>query len=394
MSAIKMQLGYKISSLELPFLFIDHYMTACAPVYPLVYIFGLRCLLSGEAVSVQDISEHFQLLDTDVMKAWRHWEQVGLVEIEGSGTDIAITFLPIYKPTATIGIHTPVEKTSETKTVVDNAPALVDKPLEINVPVDNLSVLPSPVDNSSDKKIISLTQPEGRPQYSVQELTLYRKQSKDIERLFSKAEHALGKLLTYHDMNVIFGFYDWLRLPLDVIEYLLSYCAEHGHRSLRYIEKCAIDWTEREIDDLEKALTYVHMFDKNYRSILQRMGKSGFPTPAQRKQMDKWLHEMQLPLDIILEACDRTTLAAEKPSLSYVDKILAKWHKDGINTLADVQQADDNYTKQKETHDQPAAKSKAPKTKNNRFINFDQRDNDYAQIEKLERQYLLQRLKG
>ena len=358
MNAIKMQLGYEVSALELPYLFIDHYMVGCAPVYPLIYIFSLRRLFSGEAVSVQEISSHFQLLDTDVMNAWRHWERMGLVQIEGSGTDISITFLPVREP------------------------APVDKAPEIKEPVAKPKT-----------KAVPLAPPEGRPQYSVQELTLYRKQSKDIERLFSKSEQFLGKLLTYHDMNVIFGFYDWLRLPLDVIEYLLSYCTEHGHRSLRYIEKCAIDWAERDIDDLEKALTYVHSYDKNYRCILQRLGKlSGFPTPAQRKQMDKWLHEMQLPLDVVLEACDRTTLTAEKPSLSYVDKILAKWHKSGVSSLADIQQADNDFAKKKEVKEQ--APAKAPKANNNRFINFEQRENDYTQIEKLERQYLLQRLKG
>jgi len=371
-----MQLGYKITVLELPCLFIDYYMTGCPPVYPLIYIFSLRRLLGGDAVSVQDISRHFQLLDTDVMNAWRHWERVGLVEIEGSGLDIAITFLPVGEPGA------------------------VPEPQELELIVKN--TLPDEKAEKANKakpataKPAQLTPPEGRPQYSVQELTLYRNESKDIERLFSKTEQALGKLLTYNDMNVVFGFYDWLRLPLDVIEYLLSYCAEHGQRSLRYIEKCALDWAERDIDDLEKALTYVHLYDKNYRSILQRMGKlSGFPTPAQRKQMDKWLHEMQMPLDIVLEACDRTSLSAEKPSLSYVDRILAKWHKSGITTLEDIQQADDDFAMQRE---KKAAKTespaKAPKAKNNKFINFEQRDNDYTQIEKLERQYLLQRLKG
>ena len=373
MSTIRMHLGYQPSSLELSYDFIDHYMTGCAPVYPLIYIFSLRRLLGGDPVSVQDISQHFQLLDTDVLNAWRHWERVGLVRIEGSGLDISITFLPVNGPDPGPVAAEP----QRLELITKDAPAPEAKPAEIKPPAVSKSQ--------------PLAPPEGRPHYSVQELTLYRNQSKDIERLFTKAEQALGKLLTYNDMNVIFGFYDWLRLPLDVIEYLLSYCTEHGQRSLRYMEKCAMDWAERDIDDLEKALTYVHLFDKNYRSIFQRMGKlSGFPTPAQRKLMDKWLHEMQIPLDIVLEACDRTSLTAEKPSLSYVDKILAKWHKSGITTLEDVQQADDDFAKQKETK----AQAKGPKAKNNKFINFEQRENDYTQIEKLERQYLLQRLKG
>jgi len=391
MSVIKMQLGYEISALELPYTFIDHYMTGCPPVYPLIYIFSLRRLLGGDAVSVQEISRYFQLLDTDVMNAWRHWERVGLVKIQGSGTDISITFQPVRMPKPTI-VDKPPSFVEISRDDVDNATTqTIENPLVLAEPVDNAPKIKPPVENPA-----AIAPPEGRPQYSVQELTLYRSQSKDIERLFSKAEQTMGKLLTYHDMNVIFGFYDWLRLPSDVIEYLLSYCAEHGHRSLRYIEKCAIDWAERDIDDLEKALDYVHLFDKNYRSVLQRMGKlSSFPTPAQRRMIDKWLHEMHLPLDIVLEACDRTSLTAEKPSLSYVDKILSKWHKSGIATLADIQQADDDYASKREKKEtKPPRETKTSRAKNNRFINFEQRENDYTQIEKLERQYLLQRLKG
>ena len=355
MGTIQMKLGYKCTDLELPYLFVDHFLTGCPPVYPLIYIFSLRRLLGGDPVSVQEISEHFQLTVTDVMSAWHHWERVGLVKLEGNPPDISITFLPVREP----------------------EPAVKSK--------------------EPDPKLLQLTLPEipeARPQYTVQELSVYRTQSKEIERLFAKAEQALGKLLTYNDMNVIFGFYDWLRLPLEVIEYLLNYCAQHGHRSLRYMEKCAIDWAERDIDDLDKAITYIHTFDKNYRSILKSMGKlSNFPTPAQRKQMDKWLHEMHMPLDVILEACDRTTLSAEKPSLSYVDKILTKWHKAGITTLAAVKQADDDFTQKREQREVKDT-AKVQKPKNNRFINFDQRENDYTQIEQLERQYLLQRLKG
>jgi len=389
-------------------------MTGCAPVYPLIYIFSLRHLMGGDTVSVQDISHHFQLTGTDVMAAWRHWERMGLVEIEGSGVDISITFLPIPEP---VSGHTalmmelvaaPKSEPTQLALPVDEKPTPVD-----NAPVDNQAKpsitnpnLPKPlVDNHQEvkptvEKPAAAAPVESRPQYSVQELALYRSQSKDIERLFSKAEQALGKLLTYNDMNILFGFYDWLRLPSDVIEYLLTYCAEHGHRNLRYIEKCAQDWAEREIDDLEKAINYVYLFDKHYRSIMQRMGKlSSFPTPAQRKHIDKWLHEMYLPLDVVLEACDRTSLTAEKPSLSYVDKILTKWHKSGVSTMADVLQADEDYARQKEQKEQKGQKetkstTKTNKPKTNRFINFEQRENDYTQREKQERQYLLQRLKG
>ena len=357
MGSIKMQLGYKCSVLELPCTFVDYYMTDCLPVYPLIYIFSLRRLLAGESVSSGEIGERFNLTEGDVIKAWRHWESVGLVEIEkpsarkGGSEEMSIVFLPVRQP----------EKKPEKAEEVANV-----RPVQM----------------------------ETRPQYTVQELTVYRNQSKDIESLFSRAEQTLGKLLTYNDMNAIFGFYDWLRLPLDVIEYLLTYCADNGHRNLRYIEKCALDWADNDIDDIEKALTYVQAFDRGYREILHYMGQNtGYPTPSHRKYMDKWLNQWQMPMELIMEACDRSVVQIDKPKFSYVDKILADWHKKGVTTIDGVREVDAEFAKSKE---KPASvrtiKPVAAKPKPNRFVNFNQRENDYAHFEKLERAYLAQKL--
>lgn len=353
MGAIKMQLGYKNSAVELPCLFIDHYMTGCLPVYPLIYIFSLRRLLDGEAVSFQEIGQRFQLTEGDVINAWKHWENMGLVQLDNPNSpEMSITFLPVRAP----------KNTSDTTVQTSSAPP------------------------TSSTKI------DSRPQYTVQELTVYRNQSTDIERLFSCAEEALGKLLTYNDMNIIFGFHDWLRLPLDVIEYLLTYCKDHDHRNLRYIEKCALDWADNGIDDVEKALEYVQTFDKGYRTILRHMGQTtGYPTPSHRKYMDKWISTWNMPMDLIIEACDRCVAQIDKPKFSYVDKILAEWFKNQIFTIEAVKLADAEFNKTK-VEKTVAIIPKTTKPKPNRFVNFNQRENDYAHFEQMERAYLAQKL--
>ncbi|MCL2198495.1 MAG: DnaD domain protein, partial [Defluviitaleaceae bacterium] len=300
MSEIKMKLGYGRSCLELPFAFIDDFMANCLPVYPLIYIYSLRRLISGDSVTLAEISERFHITEGDVIKAWRHWEKEKLVSIVSGKQGMEITFLPIAKqPTDELILEDPI--------------------------------LPT----------------ESRPQYTAQELACYRTESRDIERLFSRAEKTLGKLLSYNDMNVIFGFHDWLRLPIEVIEYLLTYCAENDHRSLRYIEKCALDWADNDIASLEQALLYVQNFDRDYRLILQHMGQvSGYPTPSHRKYMKKWLHEWRFPLELITEACDRCIEQISKPNFKYVDKILSEWHKKGITTLEAVTEADAAFAKE------------------------------------------------
>jgi len=344
-----MKLGYKCSTLELPYIFIDDYFTDCLPVYPLIYIWSLRRLLDGCSASLQEIGERFQLTEGDVIKAWQHWEKVNLVKISSDNQDMEITFLPVT-------------------------------PRNLVAPPLTLLMVP-------EEKTEPLPRPE-MPKYSPPELECYSNESPDVKRLFKCAERTLG-MINHSIMNTVFSFYDWLRLPIDVIEYLLEYCAENDHRSLRYIEKCAIDWADNEINDIEKALLYVQKFNRNYQTILQHMGQiSSYPTKVQRKFMDKWLHEWNMPLELITEACDRCVLKINKFDKKYTEAILKKWHEKGITTLEDAAAADDEFSQEVKTPRPSAAKPKP-----NRFINFNQREIDFDKYEKLERAYLEQRLK-
>ena len=75
----------------------------------------------------------------------------------------------------------------------------------------------------------------------------------------------MGKLLSRPEISTLYSLHDWLRLPLEVIEILLAYCCENGHRSMRYIEKVAITWADDGVKDaasaLEpiKAVSYTHL---------------------------------------------------------------------------------------------------------------------------------------
>jgi len=349
MASIKMKLGYEQQAIELSCNFIEHYMTSCPPVYSLIYIMGMKKLMNGEGISIAELALQFNITESDVMNAWRHWENVGIVKLEDPDNNMAITFYQVHVPE-----HTPAQATQPIKHTVSGS----------------------------------------RPQYTIDELTVYRKQSRDVARMFERAEQTLGKLLYYNDLSVIFSFHDWLRLPIDVIEYLLTYCAENGHRNLRYIEKCALDWADNGVDDLEKALIYVQAFDKNYRTILHYMGQtSGYPTPSHRKYIDKWIDTWKMPLDLVMEACDRSVAAIDKPTFAYVNKILSEWDKKDVRDIEGVKALDAEFAKSKETPTIVSIDKKVATPKVNRFVNFTQREHDYAKLEQLERAYLEQKLK-
>ena len=99
--------------------------------------------------------------------------------------------------------------------------------------------------------------------------------------------------------------------------------------------------------------------------------------------MDQWLSEYSFSMDVIREACERTILTTSRPTLAYAGKILARWHAAGVRTVEDAKRLDAASPKNSRSS------SRSPRSKNavGSFGNYEQRNFDYRQAEKLLRGY-------
>ena len=227
-----------------------------------------------------------------------------------------------------------------------------------------------------------------RPEYAPAELAVYAK-NQNVKKLFESAQKKLGKMLSHQDMSLLFSFHDWLGLPLDVIDLLLSYCTANGHKGMRYIEKVALSWAEEGIDTVEKAAEYIEWRKTGFRSILQAFGQNRLPVPAEEEYMKKWLKAYKLPMDLIKMACERTVLQTGKASFPYADSILRQWRDAGVQDAAGVAELDQAFAAKKNRSQQAGQKpgqKEQPKPKQNRFINYTQSEWDFAELERLERE--------
>lgn len=230
-----------------------------------------------------------------------------------------------------------------------------------------------------------------RPDYSPAELTQVGKHP-DVLRLFQSAQQKLGKMLSHQDMSLLFSFHDWLGLPIDVIELLLSYCTANGHCGMRYIEKVAIGWAEEGIHTVEQAVEYIELRKTGFRTIMKAFGQNRMPVAAEEAYMKKWLQEYRLPMEVIQIACERTVFQTGKPSFAYAEKILASWKNAGVKSKADVEALDQAFAAKKAQTAQAAQNTQAEQKpaqqtkKQNRFINYTQSEWDFAELERLERE--------
>ena len=103
------------------------------------------------------------------------------------------------------------------------------------------------------------------PEYDAEDIVGRAETDGAFSALVSEALRALGRTLNSNDLRLLFGIYDHLGLPADVIMVLLHHCIEvYQTRSgvgrmptMRYIEKEGWYWAEQEILDLDAAEEHI-----------------------------------------------------------------------------------------------------------------------------------------
>ena len=205
--------------------FIDNYMPEANGEFVKVYIYLLRSLSNAPvSFSLEQMADRLLCTERDILRALKYWAKQELLVLDFTDSDklCGIALLSPDKHTENASsVSASVETVSTVEQPAIQAASAPSAAVEPSVPTGKAS---------SDKK---------------QELTPERirelKQNEEIIQILYIAEQYLGKTLSPTESQKLLFFYDGLGLSADLIEYLLEYCVSHNHKSIRYIEKVAID---------------------------------------------------------------------------------------------------------------------------------------------------------
>lgn len=326
------------NALLLDYEFIDHYMPEANGEYVKVYLLLLRCQASpNRELTISGIADILDDTEKDVIRALKYWKKQGLLDYE------------------------------ITEEAVSSAPrADAQAPEAANV------------------------QEQAAP--SPENVTRFRNR-KELKELLFVAEQYLGKTLSATDMKTITYFYDELGMSTDLIEYLIEYCVENGHKSMHYIQKVALSWADRKIRTPEEAKQSAAFYSKSCYGVLKAFGITGrSPAASELAYIQRWSGEYGFSDELILEACNRTMNSIHQPSFDYAESILKSWLEGGAKNKKDVEALDLAYQKEKlerkEKRQGRSASSSAetPKPARNRFNNFEGRT--YEDMEDLTRRLI------
>ena len=336
--------------------FIDHYMVRANGEYVKVYLLLLRHMnQSFGYLSVSELADLLECTEKDILRALRYWKSEGLLDYLDDTPDDPSPKSTAPSPAASSGLHD-VQSGYMTSSI--------------------------PADSVSDSAALASTT-------NIQQYRS-RKERAEFKELLFVAEQYLGKTLSATDIDQITYFYDTLNMSAELIEYLIEYCVENGHKSMHYINKVALSWHEENITTVNLAKTSSFLYNKNCYCVLNAYGIKGRgPAASEIAYIRKWSEEYGFALEVILEACDRTMNSIHQPSFDYTDSILKRWKDKNVRQLKDIDAVDADYRKEKERAKELAKERKRQQqaqkpvsSQNNKFNNFDGRSYDMNDLER------------
>ena len=387
MTSIKISNQFSTTSTTISNVFIDRYMPAANGAFVKVYLYLIRMASCGQCPTITDMADALNNTESDILRALKYWHNQGLLVIHcNSMNDLEfIELLPIANDlpeTSAPNFHvvptharttTPMGQMKSYASVPNTeAPELVMHPAmagsnsgmrmtpsqpESISSLHTTNVPPTATassngmhsQQSADTKSATVsptlatipsetTAAPAKPNYDMRTIEKHIENS-EMKHLPYEAEILLGKPISPEDLKTLYYLHDKLGLCANLISHLIEYCVMNNKKSMRYIEKTAINWHENHITTVEQAKTYCARYTKLNTAVMRAMGlSSGTLGEAQLAFIRKWSTEYGMDQTLIVEACNRTMLATGNASFHYADKILTNWHNAGITCLAQVEQ--------------------------------------------------------
>lgn len=337
--------------------FIDTHMASANGEYVKVYLYMLRH--QSEEVTIEMIADALNHTESDVRRALAYWEKLGILTAGKEESEAAL-----WKEEHAVSREEQAVS-MEARTRIN--PAILEVPAAAEAP-------------------------RPAPAYSAEQVN-HLTGNEEFSQLLYIAQKYMNKVFTPRDCQIFAYLYEGLGMSGELLEYLVEYCVQNGHTSMRYIETVATSWHEKGIRTVMEAKDYSAGYNKDSFAVMKAFGiNARKPAAPEQKLIDRWFKEYGFSREVVVEACARTISAIHNPSFQYTDKILSDWKKSGVKGLSDIKELDVRHTAAKEENAQTRERrlqrydsgvsaaqqgSGARKGTPNQFHNFKQRDTDY-----------------
>ncbi|MBQ6400751.1 MAG: DnaD domain protein [Firmicutes bacterium] len=277
--------------------FIHEYMAAAPDRYVKVFLLALMHADLGVSISRQQIARHLNMEEEDVLKAWTYWEKMGVIrkKMKGSGDnfDYDVEFVSLKQ-----------------QMYGGEGTASADGGSQIGE---------------------WMTDPE-------------------IQDMVSEIEQITGRVFNSTEIREVLSWIEEYQVLPEVVAYAFAFSRKNRRKTdTHYVGAIVRDWGGKGLKDIAAVEEYLGKQDRRnsmHRRVFQALGFSRNATEEERRIMDTWFGEMELPLETVLAAC-RKTAGISSPNINYINKVLTGWKNEGkIRVTASADGSGEGFTAQ------------------------------------------------
>lgn len=295
-------------------IFIDVYMPMTNGTFVQVYLSGYKYALDrgpGMEVSNMSIARHLNIPLSDVLRAWDFWESKQIIKkhkiCEEDDSNYKVEFVNLKQ-----------------------------------LYIDNNYTLSHGTQNTSNNEDTS-SKKSGSYSCSPKDLVEANKVPA-IRTMFVEINKIIGRELAPNEKSkVIELLYQYnMDPPLIVEAFGYSKRQKNVRHVLSYASGVVRTWYDKGIftmEDLQQELIKEGDRYGFYSRVYKALGFSAQPSEEAMKTMDTWIDELNFDIDLVLEACKKST-GTSNPNINYFDSILKDWYKKGIKKVEDVERLD------------------------------------------------------
>ena len=205
-----------------------------------------------------------------------------------------------------------------------------------------------PFDNTQ-QRIAAM--PISMPEYTGEQIEAMIESTPNYKVIIDQTQKICGTIFTPTEVSRVLSLADYLKLDFEHIVMLFTYCKSRGKTSVQYAVKTAYTLYNQGIDTRAAFEEYVKKSEQ-FESIAGQvraifgMGERAF-TSKEKEMIAGWC-KAEIPRELMERAYEITVDNTGKASMAYANKILNSWNEKGYRTLADVEQAMNEYRQQKE----------------------------------------------
>ena len=172
-----------------------------------------------------------------------------------------------------------------------------------------------------------------KPQWK--EVLRYQQEHREFNDFLQEVSARLGRPLNHGDNATLLYLITTAGIPMASVLMAVAYAVSINKASIRYVEGLALGWMDEDVvtpEQVDGKIRQLRQAREAAAKVEQVLSLTRPLNATQSKQAAKWLYEWSFSDGMLQHAHTITVDNCDKFSVAYMDKILERWHAEGIHS--------------------------------------------------------------